>query len=89
MKNFCKDPIEHATEIINFAIKEMLPLTKKEKKKYKTEKCCHICKKKKKKLTPSMRMKNTVGFGTTVLHRETQMFHIMSFIMVLNVTSTS
>ena len=46
-------------------------------------------KKKKKKLTPSMRMKNTVGFGTTVLHRETQMFHIMSFIMVLNVTSTS
>ena len=49
MKNFCKDPIEHATEIINFAIKEMLPLTKKEKKKYKTEKCCHICKKKKKK----------------------------------------
>ena len=26
----------------------MLPLTKKEKKKYKTEKYCHICKKKKK-----------------------------------------
>ena len=32
MKNFCLDLREHATKIINYEKKEMMPLTKKEKK---------------------------------------------------------
>ena len=32
MKNFCLDLREHATKIINYEKKEMIPLTKKEKK---------------------------------------------------------
>ena len=31
MKNFCIDLREHATEIINYEKKEMIPLTKEEK----------------------------------------------------------
>ena len=33
MKNFCKDLREHATKIINYETKEVIPLTKKEEKK--------------------------------------------------------
>ena len=32
MKNFCLDLREHATKIINYEKKEMIPLTKEEKK---------------------------------------------------------
>ena len=32
MKNFCVDLREHATKIINYEKKEMMPLAKKEKK---------------------------------------------------------
>ena len=32
MKNFCLDLREHATKIIDYEKKEMIPLTKKEKK---------------------------------------------------------
>ena len=32
MKNFCLDLREHATKIINYEKKEMIPLTKKEEK---------------------------------------------------------
>ena len=32
MKKFCKDLREHATKIINYEKKDMLPLTKKKKK---------------------------------------------------------
>ena len=45
MKNFCLDLREHATKIINYEMKEMIPLTKKEEKKYSKQKFCHICKK--------------------------------------------
>ena len=45
MKNFCLDLREHATKIINYEKKEMIPLTKKEEKKYNKQKACHICKK--------------------------------------------
>ena len=34
MKNFCLNLREHATKIINYEKKEMIPLTKKEEKKY-------------------------------------------------------
>ena len=34
MKNFCLDLREYATKIINYEKKEMIPLTKKEEKKY-------------------------------------------------------
>ena len=34
MKNFCLDLREHATKIINYEKKEMMPLTKKEEKKH-------------------------------------------------------
>ena len=45
MKNFYLDLREHATKIINYEKKEMIPLTKKEEKKYNKQKVCHICKK--------------------------------------------
>ena len=46
MKNFYLDLREHATKIINYEKKEMIPLTKKEEKKHNTKKVYHICKKK-------------------------------------------
>ena len=44
-ERFCKDLKEHATKIINYKIKEMIPLTYKENKSYKKQKVCYICKK--------------------------------------------
>ena len=45
MKNFCLDLREHATKIINYEQKEIIPLTKKEEKKHNKQEVCHICKK--------------------------------------------
>ena len=45
MKHFCKDLIEHATKMINYEEKEMIPLTYKENKCYKNQNVCYICKK--------------------------------------------
>ena len=45
MKNFCLDLREQATEIINYEKKEMIPLTKEEKKMHRIQKKCYICKK--------------------------------------------
>ena len=42
MKNFCLTLREHATKIINYEKKEMIPLTK---KKHNKQKVCYICKK--------------------------------------------
>ena len=36
---------EHATKIINYEKKEMIPLTKKEEKRHSKQEICHICKK--------------------------------------------
>ena len=44
MEKFCKDLREHATKIINYAKKKMIPLTKKEKKNHNKQKVCYICK---------------------------------------------
>ena len=44
MESFCKDLKKHATKIINFEIKEMIPLTDEENKSYKKQKVCYICK---------------------------------------------
>ena len=46
MKKFCKDLREHATKIINYEKKKMIPLTKKEEKNHNKQKVCYICKKK-------------------------------------------
>ena len=46
MRRFCKDLKEHATKIIDFENKEMIPLTDEENKSYKKHKVCYICKKK-------------------------------------------
>ena len=46
MKNFYKDLKEHATKIINYEKKEMVPLTYKENKSYHKQKACYICNKK-------------------------------------------
>ena len=46
MKNFCLDLREHATKIINYEKKEMIPLTKKDKKMNNKQKFCYICKEK-------------------------------------------
>ena len=45
MKRFCKDLKEHATKIINYEKKNMIPLTKEEKEDYNNQKVCYICKK--------------------------------------------
>ena len=45
MKNFCLDVREHATKIINYEKKEMIPLTEEEKNWHNMQKVCHICKK--------------------------------------------
>ena len=44
MERFCKDLKEHATKIINYEKKEMIPLTDKENKSYEKQKVCYICK---------------------------------------------
>ena len=45
MEMFCKDLREHATEIINYEKKEMIPLTNEENELYEVQKVCYICKK--------------------------------------------
>ena len=45
MENVCKDLREHATEIINYEKKKMIPLTKKKEKNHNKQKVCYICKK--------------------------------------------
>ena len=45
MKKVCKDLREHATKIINYEKKEMIPSTKKEEKKHNKQKVCYICRK--------------------------------------------
>ena len=45
MKRFCKDLKDHATKIIDFKKKDMIPLTKEEKDNYNKENIYHICKK--------------------------------------------
>ena len=45
VKNFCVDLKEHATKINNYEKKEMIPLTKEEKKIHRQQKVCYICKK--------------------------------------------
>ena len=45
MKKFCKDLREHATKIINYEKKKMIPLTTKEEIYRNKQKICYICKK--------------------------------------------
>ena len=45
MKRFCKDLKDHATKIISFKKKTMIPLTKEEEDDYNKENICYICKK--------------------------------------------
>ena len=45
MKKFCLDLREHATKIINYEKKKMIPLTTKEEIDYNKQKICYICKK--------------------------------------------
>ena len=45
MKNVCLDLREHATKLINYEKKEMIPLTKQKKKTHRRQKKCHICNK--------------------------------------------
>ena len=45
MKKFCKDLREHATRIINYEKKKMIPLTTEEKIYHNEQEICYICKK--------------------------------------------
>ena len=45
MEKFCKYLREHATKIINYEKKDMIPLTKKQEKHHNKQKVCYICKK--------------------------------------------
>ena len=44
MKKFCKDLRKHATKIINYGKKKMIPLTIKEEIHHNKQKICYICK---------------------------------------------
>ena len=44
MKNFCPDLKEHATKIINYEKKELIPLKKEEKEFRNMQKICDTCK---------------------------------------------
>ena len=44
MKNFCIDLRKHATKLINYDRKEMIPLTNEERKLYHKQKICYIFK---------------------------------------------
>ena len=46
MRNFCLDLSKHVTKIINYEKKEMIQLTKEEKRSYRIQRRCYICKKK-------------------------------------------
>ena len=46
IERVCRKLIDHAIEIINYAEKEMIPLTDKENRLYKNKKEWQICKKK-------------------------------------------
>ena len=46
MKNFCKDLKKHATKIISYEKKEIIPLTIEENKSYSKQRTCHTCKNK-------------------------------------------
>ena len=45
MKKFCKDLRKHATKIINYEKKKLIPLTIKEEIDHNKQKICYICKK--------------------------------------------
>ena len=45
MRRCYEDLTDHATKIINYEEKEMIPLTDKENKSYEKQKVCSICKK--------------------------------------------
>ena len=45
MIKFCKNLREHATKIINYKKKKMIPLTIKEEKYHNKQKICYTCKK--------------------------------------------
>ena len=42
MERLCKDLKDHATKIINYEKKEMIPLTDEENKSYKKQTVCYI-----------------------------------------------
>ena len=46
INKLCKKSKEYLMKIINYEEKEMIPLTKEEKKSYKKQEACHICKEK-------------------------------------------
>ena len=64
MKNFCLDLLEHATEIINYEKKEIIPLTKEEKKSHRIQKRCYICKK---SLVLTIKIKNIIRLEIIVI----------------------
>ena len=45
MKNFCQNLKEHATKIIDYGKKDMIPLTMKKKKLHRKQKVYYICRK--------------------------------------------
>ena len=63
MKNFCLDLREHATKIINYEKKEMIPLKKKKRKSIISKKFIIFVKK---DLVPTMTMKNMIRFEIIV-----------------------
>ena len=56
-----KDLREHATKIINYEKKDMIPLTKKEEENHNNQKVCYICKKEFDKTDKKHQKKETIA----------------------------
>ena len=67
MEKFCKDLREHATKIINYEKKKMIPLTKKEEKSIISKKFVTYAKK---NLIQMIATKNTINYKIIAIIRE-------------------
>ena len=77
MKNFCLDLREHATKIINYGKKEMIPLTKEEKEIHNIQKVCYICKK---IFNTDYNNKNIIKYKTIAIILENEVLLMISAI---------
>ena len=67
MKRFSDDLKRHATKIMSYEKREIVPLTNEENKSYLKQKVCYICKKKLVLITMTLHSKNTIKHEITVI----------------------
>ena len=67
MKRFSDDLKRHATKIMSYEKREIVPLTNEENKSYLKQKVCYICQKKLVLITMTLHSKNTIKHEITVI----------------------